>query len=490
MFKGEFQCNLKGYPKQNYSEFIKGIIDSDQTLENIFNDEQGQFEEFKIYLKSKIFNNPNEIQQHLTNIYNQWNTQSKVVIKRIEIFRLIMLMYLGLLERNFSQGGFYIIDMSSIKYTNNYISKQKLKCFQNYIKTFYLNSDAIQNDQLIFTKNTVNKEQFKNKFEQSIYQNIDFEFTQLKNEDHQNSTVVDFADQNIGGLVLDTRNCAQEEIVMLIFPEAAVSMIFIPQMNETEAVLIENLKKYSNYTGYEQSFNCQPSMTLQGNYNMLAIDAKPFYSENQFTEKNIDRELIKCYAGFEISLRNQPNYYISTGRWGCGIFRGNPYLKTLIQFLSFAIAVNQVNQQQSKIIFNCVNDQSLFNFGVQLKKLLGQKGVQLNLINLKKSILYMQNGINEQAFYIEGNNIISQIYTILTQDIQQIQKLRLGNDDDVIQAQVDQEIKQVLVNAPIIEENKEIKMLNNQEKKNRNYQVIAIIIAFAVGVFTYKKVFK
>ncbi|CAD8204841.1 unnamed protein product [Paramecium pentaurelia] len=223
---------------------------------------------------------------------------------------------------------------------------------------------------------------------------------------------------------------------------------------------------------------------------MLAIDAKPFYSENQFTEKNIDRELIKCYAGFEISLRNQPNYYISTGRWGCGIFRGNPYLKTLIQFLSFAIAVNQVNQQQSKIIFNCVNDQSLFNFGVQLKKLLGQKGVQLNLINLKKSILYMQNGINEQAFYIEGNNIISQIYTILTQDIQQIQKLRLGNDDDVIQAQVDQEIKQVLVNAPIIEENKEIKMLNNQEKKNRNYQVIAIIIAFAVGVFTYKKVFK
>lgn len=38
---------------------------------------------------------------------------------------------------------------------------------------------------------------------------------------------------------------------MLIFPEAIVSMIFIPQMTEIEAVLIENLKKYSNYTGYE-----------------------------------------------------------------------------------------------------------------------------------------------------------------------------------------------------------------------------------------------
>ncbi|CAD8204843.1 unnamed protein product [Paramecium pentaurelia] len=378
-----------------------------------------------------------------------------------------MLMYLGLLERNFSQGGFYIIDMSSIKYTNYYISKQKLKCFQNYIKTFYLNSDAIQNDQLIFTKNTFNKEEFKKKFEQSIYQNIDFEFTQLKNEDHQNSTVVDFADQNIGGLVLDTRNCAQEEIFMLIFPEATVSKIFISQMNETEEVLIENLKIYSNYTGYEQSFNCQPSMTLQGNYNMLLL------TKYHFTVKLIYR---KKYQQRIYKTLCRPNCYISTGRWGCGIFRGNPYLKTLIQFLIFAIAVNQ----------------SFFTFGVQLKKLQGHKGVQLNLINLKKSILYVQNGINQQAFYIEGNNIISQIYTILTQDIQQIQKLRLGNDDDVIQAQIDQEIKLVLVNAPIIEENKEIKMLNNQENKNRNYQVIgiAIIFAIAVGVFTYKKVFK
>ncbi|CAD8204845.1 unnamed protein product [Paramecium pentaurelia] len=30
IFKGEFQCNLKGNPKQNYSEFIYKIIDSDQ----------------------------------------------------------------------------------------------------------------------------------------------------------------------------------------------------------------------------------------------------------------------------------------------------------------------------------------------------------------------------------------------------------------------------------------------------------------------------
>lgn len=38
---------------------------------------------------------------------------------------------------------------------------------------------------------------------------------------------------------------------MLIYPEALVSMIFIPPMKEEEAVLITNIKKFSNYTGYE-----------------------------------------------------------------------------------------------------------------------------------------------------------------------------------------------------------------------------------------------
>ncbi|CAD8207338.1 unnamed protein product [Paramecium octaurelia] len=532
-----FKCNLKGYQQPNYLEYVQSSIDTDQTLENVFNDHQGQFEEFKNYLKREIFNDPDQFQQHLNYIYNQWDTQFKVELKRIEIFRLIMSMYLGLLERNLSKGGFYIVDMSSIKKSNNYISKQKLMCFKNYIKAFYLNSDQIQEEKIVFTKNSVSKEDFKQKFEQSNYQNIDFEFTQLKNEDHLNSTVVDFADENIGGLVLDTRNCAQEEIVMLIFAEATVCMIFIPPMTQTEAVLIQNLKKYSNYTGYEQSFQCSPSLDLKGSYNMLAIDAKPFYSENQFTEENIYRELIKSYAGFEISLKNSPNSYISTGRWGCGIFRGNPYLKTLIQFVSFAMAVNQVNLKDKKIIMNCVNDQSFFNFGMKLKQLLQEKNTQLNLINLKKSLLFMQNGVNDTIFQHQGNNIISQVYSILTQNIQQAESIQQQNDDlnqplvgqdiesendDLIQPLVGQDSNQKkLVNAQNIEENnksqikndaqiieEKIEMQNqndaqiNQEKKesenksieSNKYKILCeigvIIIVCGFGIFVYKKVFK
>ncbi|CAK63840.1 unnamed protein product (macronuclear) [Paramecium tetraurelia] len=536
-----FKCNLKGYQQPNYLEDVQNRIESDQTLENFFKDHQGQYEEFKNYLKRKIFNDLDEFQQHLDNIQNQWDSQFKVELKRIEVFRLIMAMYLGLLERNLSKGGFYIVNMNTIKNSNNYISKQKLMCFKNYIKAFYLNSDKIQEEKIVFTKNSVSKEDFRKKFEQSTYQKIDFEFTQSKNEDHLNSTVVDFADENIGGLVLDARNCAQEEIVMLIFAEATVCMVFIPPMKETEAVLIENLKKYSNYTGYEQSFQCSPSLDLKGSYNMLAIDAKPFYTENQFTEENIYRELIKSYAGFEISLKNAPNSYISTGRWGCGIFRGNPYLKALIQFVSFAIAVNQLNLKDKKIIMNCVNDQSFFNFGMKLNKLLQEKEMQLNLINLKKSLLYMQNEVSDTKFQYQGNNIISQIYQILIQNIQQAVEIQQENDDlnqpseaqdirsendNLIQPLVGQDINQEKLintqniegnkesqfksNAQIIEEKQEMQIQNeaqiDQEKKesenlsiesnkNKNWVGIATILLACgcgcfVGIIVYKKVFK
>lgn len=40
--------------------------------------------------------------------------------------------------------------------------------------------------------------------------------------------------------------------------------------------------------------------------------------------------MLKCYSGFSLALKFSPNNDISTGRWGCGIFGGNQYLKTII----------------------------------------------------------------------------------------------------------------------------------------------------------------
>jgi len=47
------------------------------------------------------------------------------------------------------------------------------------------------------------------------------------------------------------------------------------------------------------------------------------------------REMVKAYAGFKLSSIEP---VISTGKWGCGIFKGDPKLKLLIQWVAASLA--------------------------------------------------------------------------------------------------------------------------------------------------------
>ncbi|CAD8120186.1 unnamed protein product [Paramecium sonneborni] len=102
---------------------------------------------------------------------------------------------------------------------------------------------------------------------------------------------------------------------MLIFPEALVCMLFVPPMRQNQAVLIQDLIKQNHYKGYEHSFKFVPQeINVRSFYNLLAIDSKHFSQfDNQFLEQNMNRELLKCYFGFEVALKNAPRF--PTRRW-------------------------------------------------------------------------------------------------------------------------------------------------------------------------------
>ncbi|CAD8159822.1 unnamed protein product [Paramecium pentaurelia] len=387
----EFQCFLVDNEYSN-------LVDQQETFKKIDKQTDSQFCNF---LKNKILNDKNKLEQLLIRINDQWNKNQIVELKREEIFTLIILMFLKLIYRQKQFGGFYIINMDNLKRAQNQLCYQKMLCIENYIMLYYQNQDNVSNfsfdsdekvifkDQIIkFIKNTQNNEfQYKQDDDKSK-QNINIDITDTRNEDQMNSTVVDFADEHIGGLTLDSYNCAQEEILMLIYPEALVSMIFIPPMQANEAVLITNIKKYSNYSGYEQSFRWkQQNNFINQCYNMLAIDAKPFSgSQMQFKKPNLDREMLKCYSGFLLALKYQPDQDISTGRWGCGIFGGNQYLKTIIQLTCFAQAKYETNQSKAKLIINASSNEDLIKFGKNLQ----QYEPVLNLQNLKQLIKILQ----------------------------------------------------------------------------------------------------
>jgi hypothetical protein len=58
------------------------------------------------------------------------------------------------------------------------------------------------------------------------------------------------------------------------------------------------------------------------NYSLKCIDAKDYsHSEDyhQYTDSEINQELTKAFIGFSVDEKMN----ISTGRWGCGAFKGD-----------------------------------------------------------------------------------------------------------------------------------------------------------------------
>ncbi|XWS55450.1 hypothetical protein CRYUN_Cryun09bG0001300 [Craigia yunnanensis] len=73
-------------------------------------------------------------------------------------------------------------------------------------------------------------------------------------EDHSTGALkVDFANKYLGGGALH-RGCVQEEIRFMINPELVAGMLFLPSMEENEAIEIVGAERLSDYMGYASSF--------------------------------------------------------------------------------------------------------------------------------------------------------------------------------------------------------------------------------------------
>ncbi|XP_011308366.1 poly(ADP-ribose) glycohydrolase [Fopius arisanus] len=158
---------------------------------------------------------------------------------------------------------------------------------------------------------------------------------------------VDFANKYVGGGVLNW-GCVQEEIRFVICPELMVTMLITEVLDDTEALVVTGIERYSKYQGYSSSFKWigdfvdeTPRDTSgRRKTSVVAIDALYFtQADAQFNMKNIIRELNKAYVGFSApEMRRNDLSAIATGNWGCGAFRGNPKLKVLIQLMAAAVA--------------------------------------------------------------------------------------------------------------------------------------------------------
>lgn len=121
-------------------------------------------------------------------------------------------------------------------------------------------------------------------------------------------------------------------------------------MNDLESIVISGAEQFSTYSGYGGNF------TYTGPYHdtnpidecsrrcvsIVAMDAISYSHSGpaqQFKRYNILRELNKAYSGFTSGVTgddplNHTLIPVATGNWGCGAFKGDKPLKTLIQWLA------------------------------------------------------------------------------------------------------------------------------------------------------------
>uniref|UniRef100_A0A6N2L9D5 poly(ADP-ribose) glycohydrolase n=1 Tax=Salix viminalis TaxID=40686 RepID=A0A6N2L9D5_SALVM len=116
---------------------------------------------------------------------------------------------------------------------------------------------------------------------------------------------VDFSNKYLGGGALH-RGCVQEEIRFMINPELIAGMLFLPCMEDNEAIEIVGAERFSNYTGYASSFRFSGDYVDKRDVDsfrrrrtrIVAIDALCNAGLGQYELKYLLRETNKAFCGF------------------------------------------------------------------------------------------------------------------------------------------------------------------------------------------------
>lgn len=105
----------------------------------------------------------------------------------------------------------------------------------------------------------------------------------------------------MGGGVLGL-GCVQEEIRFVICPELMVTMLVTEELDDTEALIVSGIERYSKYEGYSNTFKWKGDFidetprddSCRRMTSIVAIDALYFRQPSlQFKIDNITRELNK-----------------------------------------------------------------------------------------------------------------------------------------------------------------------------------------------------
>ena len=411
--KKMFNIEIKSMNELN-NLFYRGKAKFFEELEKSFPEDGKKF--------LKVYNNISKLILDMDNFFPNGeieilksNTTNKIILTRLQVALLFIL-------------GFFDIFQPYIKIMNinreydfepvfdpNYgPSFAKGRSFINYmtvIGKWLEENNPILNEKITYLRENkqVDIENFKN-----IQKLCDIEIIEQGSMFNTEAKFcIDFANQYIGGGAL-SGGCVQEEILFAVEPEAIVSMFLMEVMDDNDAIRIDNLIQYSNYSGYAFSFKYEESAIKDEQnlirHNIIAIDAVELFNSGGVDQDSVMRDLIKAYVGFNLinfddkDVAKMPKT-ISSGNWGCGAFGGDYELKFIQQWLAATYAgVEKLyyytfgRNEMNKIVKYKEEMKSL-NADDLLKTMMSAKlykGYVLNIIlnGIKNNNNYKETGVN------------------------------------------------------------------------------------------------
>jgi len=243
----------------------------------------------------------------------------------------------------------------------------KIKCIFTYFEKFFKDKES-QEGEVIFERSFLEGDHTEKE-----WMDCDETLTRAdiqpegSIEDTRDALQVVFSDKQLGDQVLQLPT-TQQQIMSLIHPELILSILFCEELKLDEAVRVYGAGRFSNYKGYGDSFEfVGPFGEDVDRRQHVIMDAEKYHSKqaaSQFHENCVLRELNKAYAGFQTeNIEEGDRKKVATGKWGCGVFRGNPQLKFMIQWLAASRAGRE-------IVFYTYND--AVTFGLEdVNKILG-----------------------------------------------------------------------------------------------------------------------
>ncbi|CAB3362438.1 Hypothetical predicted protein [Cloeon dipterum] len=256
---------------------------------------------------------------------------SSVAIRRIDIARILANAFLCTFEDGSNINFTYLYNSATAR--NPGVQKEKLLCLIHYFESVLDEKFCRDNERVFFKKegiDNLNIDGFYNKklhtlqlTKGSIFE-ADISFAQ-----------VIFSNKYLGGGVLGN-GCLQEEICFLTCPELLVLKLLCPNpLKDNEVVIAKDALQFVKTSGYAENMKFEKA-EKKAIGPIILMDAIDFSKDPnaQWEERYVSRELKKAFVGFS----RAGSAKLASGFWGCGAFKGDPWLKLAIQWIAASAA--------------------------------------------------------------------------------------------------------------------------------------------------------